>query len=106
MAKEDMLMVNTRDLKKLHVMKKVEEGALKQREAAELLRISERQVRRIVKRLKEEGVAGIAHKLRGRESGRSYSAEMKARVKVIAEFSGMQYSSHTDSGLDSGTCQQ
>ncbi|WP_420264902.1 helix-turn-helix domain-containing protein [Candidatus Magnetominusculus dajiuhuensis] len=83
MAKEDMLMVNARDLKKLHVMRKVEEGSLKQSEAAELLRISERQIRRIAKRFKEEGAAGIPHKLRGVESVRSYSAELKARVKVI-----------------------
>ncbi|MBF0488555.1 MAG: helix-turn-helix domain-containing protein [Nitrospirae bacterium] len=83
MAKEDMLMVNARDLKKLHVMEKVEEGSLKHREGAELLRISERQIRRIAKRFKEEGAEGIPHKLRGVESERSYSAELKARVKVI-----------------------
>jgi transposase len=90
MAKEDILMLNKRDLKKLHVMEKVEEGSLKQSEAAELLRISERQVRRIVKRLNEEGAAGIAHRLRGRESVRSYPAELKARVKEIyqAKYKG------------------
>lgn len=90
MAKEGMLMVSKRDLKKLHMMKKVEEGSVKQREAAEFLRISERQIRRIAKRFKEEGAAGIPHKLRGLESVRGYSAELKARVKVIyqAKYKG------------------
>ncbi|KWT75034.1 hypothetical protein ASN18_3261 [Candidatus Magnetominusculus xianensis] len=35
MAKEDIVMESKRDLKKLHVMEKVEEGSLKQREAKE-----------------------------------------------------------------------
>ncbi|KWT74870.1 helix-turn-helix domain-containing protein [Candidatus Magnetominusculus xianensis] len=55
-----------------------------------MLGISERQIRRIIKRLKEEGAVGIAHRLRGRESVRSYPWELKARVKGIyqAKYKG------------------
>ncbi|KWT79148.1 helix-turn-helix domain-containing protein [Candidatus Magnetominusculus xianensis] len=59
MAKEDIVIESKRDLKKLHVIEKVEEGILKQREAAEFLGISGRQVRRISKRFKEEGQRGF-----------------------------------------------
>ncbi|MBF0565894.1 MAG: hypothetical protein HQK89_11680 [Nitrospirae bacterium] len=36
------------------------------------------------------------------EAGPDFTAEICRGASLIAEFSGMQYSSHTDSGLDSG----
>jgi transposase len=70
MAREDIIMVRQRELKRLHVIRKVLEGALAQTEAAELVSLTERQIRRIVKRIREEGDEGIRHKSRGRPSNR------------------------------------
>ncbi len=70
MAGEDIIMLRQRELKRLHVIHKVMEGTLRQKEAAELASLSERQVRRIVKRIKEEGDEGIRHKSRGKPSHR------------------------------------
>ena len=66
MAREDIIMLRRRELKRLHVIHKVLEGTITQTEAAELVLLTERQIRRIVKRIREEGDEGIRHKsLRG-----------------------------------------
>jgi hypothetical protein len=80
MAEEDMIMVRQRELNRLHVIEKVLEGIIKQVEAAEILSLSGRQIRRIVKRIKSEGSRGIIHRSRGRPSNRRISQEMKERV--------------------------
>lgn len=70
MAGEDSIMLRQRELKRLHVIHKVLEGTLTQADAAGLISLSERQIRRIVARIREEGDAGIRHKSRGRPSKR------------------------------------
>ena len=71
MAEEDMVMARQGELKRLHVIEKVLEGIIKQVEAAEILSLSGRQIRRIVKRVRGEGSKGIIHRSRGRPSRRS-----------------------------------
>ena len=68
------------ELKRLHLVKQAVAGKLKQVDIAEVLRISERQVGRLVKRVKEFGDEGIIHGLRGRESNRRYSEEFKKDI--------------------------
>lgn len=70
MAGGDIIMVRQKELKRLHVIRKVMEGTLTQKDAAELASLSERQIRRIVKRIRQEGDEGIRHKARGKPSGR------------------------------------
>ncbi len=81
MTGKDIIMLNQKELKKLHVIKKVLEGVVKQIEAAEMLSLSDRQIRRLIKRVKVEGDAGIGHKSRGKSSGRKLP--MNIRDKVI-----------------------
>ena len=70
MAGGDIIMVRQKELKRLHVIRKVMEGTLTQKDAAELVSLSERQIRRIVKRIRQEGDEGIRHKSRGKPSNR------------------------------------
>ena len=70
MAGEDIIMLRQKELKRLHVIRKVMEGTLRQKEAAELASLSERQIRRIIKRIGEEGDEGIRHRSRGKPSKR------------------------------------
>jgi len=58
MAREDIIMARQGELRRLHVIEKVLEGILKQVEAAEILSLSGRQIRRIVKRIRREGSRG------------------------------------------------
>jgi transposase len=80
MAEEDMIMARQGELKRLHVIQKVLEGIIKQVEAAEILLLSGRQIRRIVKRIRSEGSRGIIHRSRGRPSNRRISDKIKERV--------------------------
>jgi hypothetical protein len=80
MAGEDMIMVRQGELKRLHVIQKVLEGVIKQVAAAEILSLSGRQIRRIVKRIRREGDSGILHKSRGRPSNRRIPHKIKNRV--------------------------
>jgi hypothetical protein len=80
MAREGILMVSQEELKRLHVIEKVLEGIIKQVEAAEILSLSGRQVRRIVKRVRNEGHRGVIHKSRGRPSNRRIPHKIKDRV--------------------------
>ena len=70
MAGGDIVMLRQRELKRLHVIHKVIEGTLTQRVAAGLLSLKERQIRRIVRRIRDEGDEGIRHKSRGKPSRR------------------------------------
>jgi transposase len=81
MAGEDTVVVRQGELKRLHVIRKVLERVIKQGEAAEILSLSGRQVRRIVKRIRTEGDRAIAHRSRGRPSNRRVPD--KVRDKVI-----------------------
>jgi transposase len=80
MAGEDMVMVRQGELKRLHVIRKVLERVIKQVEAAEILLLSGRQIRRIVKRIRREGDRGIIHQSRGRPSNRRTPDKVKGKV--------------------------
>lgn len=80
MAREDMIMASQEELKRLHVIRKVQEKVIKQVEAGEILCLSSRQVGRIVKRVKAEGARGVIHRSRGRSSNRAFADQVKARV--------------------------
>jgi transposase len=68
-TREDIIMVRQEEPRRLHVIHKVIEGTLTRKEAADLVS-SERRVRRIVSRTREERETGVCHKPRGRYSPR------------------------------------
>lgn len=80
MARRDIITMSQKELKRLHVIHKVVEGSLTQVRAAEVISLSERQIRRIVKRIGAEGDKGIQHRSRGKESNRKASKGLVARV--------------------------
>lgn len=80
MAREDMIMASQEELKRLHVIRKVLERAIKQVRAGEILSLSSRQIGRLVKRVKGEGDRGIVHRARGKASNRRMDEKVKVRV--------------------------
>jgi hypothetical protein len=80
MAGEDILMVRQKEIKRLHVIKKVLEKGIKQVEAAEILDLSSRQIQRIVKRVKLEGDKGVIHKSRGQPSRRRIPDTIRDKI--------------------------
>jgi len=84
MAGEDIIMVRQKELKRLHVIQKVLEKGIKGVEAAEILCLSSRQIRRILKRVRIEGDKGVIHKSRGRPSNRRIANTI--RDKIIRRY--------------------
>lgn len=80
MPGEDIIIMRGKELKRLHVIHKLNEKKIKQQEASELLGLCVRQVRRILKRVLKEGGIGIIHKSRGRPSNRLLSEDLKNRA--------------------------
>ena len=58
-----------------------------QAKAGEVLGISERQVRRLVKRVKEQGAKGLVHRNRGRPSPKKMTEEREEQIGLIIEES-------------------
>jgi len=83
MAGKDIIMATQEELRRLHIVQKVLEGGLKQVEAAEILSLSGRQVRRVVRRVRAEGDRGIAHRSRGKPSNRRFPEETKGKAIVL-----------------------
>ena len=65
---------------RLKVLQQVEEGHLKQVEAARRLRLSDRQVRRLQARVRSQGDRGIVHRLPGCRSNRKIGNALRERV--------------------------
>ncbi len=80
METEGMVVMSKRDLKRLKVIEQMMEKRIRQKKAAELLELSVRQIRRVLRRLESEGTKGVIHRLRGKGSNRRHPKEFKERV--------------------------
>lgn len=78
---EGILTMKEKEVDRIKIISQIGNSGLTVQEASELLSISERQLYRILRKIKVEGSKGIIHKLRGRESNRGYGK--KNREKVI-----------------------
>lgn len=63
-----VVLMSKRELNRIDILARLESGRLTPAAAAELLRVSERQVHRLQRRFREDGPAGIADRRRGRPS--------------------------------------
>lgn len=75
--------MNVGELRRLKVIQVVLEKKITQVEAGELLRLTDRQVRRITVRIKKGGDKGIGHRARGKPSNRCKPEEIKERVMKL-----------------------
>ncbi len=82
--------VSEREFVRAGVMKRIVSDEISSREAAELLCLSPRQVKRLVRRFRAEGARGLVHRSLGRRSNHARPADERARViDLIRErFSG------------------
>ena len=68
MAQKDVIQMSRKELQRFHIIQKVLEGVITQKEASQILSISDRQVRRFVQRVRNEGEQGVVHRARSRPS--------------------------------------
>lgn len=86
MADKDMITMSRRESKRLHLIHQALDRKITQVAAAEVLGLSARQFRRLIKRVRAEGDEGICHRSRGRASNRRIPRKLKGRVlKLFAE---------------------
>jgi transposase len=80
MARRDMIVMSIREVKRLKAVQSAIERHITQKAAASMIGLSERQVRRVVKAIREQGDKGIVHGLRGRPSNRRLPEAMREQV--------------------------
>lgn len=84
MAGEELIRMSKREVRRVGVIQQILEKKLKQVAGAKLLEISDRQIRRLVKVVKEEGIIGLVHKGRGRKGNRRIEEGM--RIKILKTY--------------------
>lgn len=77
---EELLTMSKKELTRTEVMKRIEEKRLRQKEAAEILGISERHVRRLLRAYRQDGERGLISKRRGKPSNNRMKSEVKQQV--------------------------
>ncbi len=80
LKKDKLITMSKKELTRLEVIQKIGEKRIKQKEAAEMLGISERHIRRLVRAYREHGEEGLVSKRRGKRSNHQMSAEKKEKV--------------------------
>ena len=80
MAGKDIIMATQEELKALYVIRKAIDKVITQKEAAEVVDLSERQVRRKVKRVRKECDKGIIHRLRCKRSNIRVPDKIKSKT--------------------------
>lgn len=68
MAEEDEIRMSTKEAKRVGIIEQVDKGEITQVKAGGIIGITDRQVRRILERYREEGIKGLIHRSRGHES--------------------------------------
>jgi hypothetical protein len=77
---EDRIAMSQRERDVLKVVQSVVDGKRSQAEAARLLKLSSRQVRRLQRKLKKQGDAALVHGLRGKPSNHRFDTALRAKV--------------------------
>jgi transposase len=80
MTTPDIILMSIKEAKRHSIIEQVSNGQIRQRKGAQLLGLSTRQVRRLVRRVRKEGPRGVIHRTRGRPSNRQTAPETRARV--------------------------
>jgi transposase len=80
MVGEGVFMMSREELRRVGVVQRVLDGEITQGQAAEVLGVCERQVRRLVRRVRDEGEEGLIHRGRGRSSSRALGGRLRRRV--------------------------
>lgn len=77
--------MSTKEARRVYVMEQVLEGKLTIKLAAEHLNLSERQVKRLKKGMREKGVAALMHGNRGRTPKHAIPKDIKDVVASLAQ---------------------
>ena len=74
---QERIGLSVRERERLKILHEIQQGHLRQVTAARRLRLTDRQVRRLLMRLRAEGDRGVVHRLRGKPSNRKTPYEVQ-----------------------------
>jgi len=77
---DELLTMSKTELSRLKVMQRLEEKSLKQKKAADMLGISERHIRRLLRGYRQHGDRGLISKRRGKPSNNHLKSEIKQKT--------------------------
>ena len=77
--------MNQDERDRLHWLKQVKDKKLTQKKAAELMKVSPRWVRKLVKKMKRKGDAVVVHGLRGRISNRKIAKKTQREPTALVQ---------------------
>jgi transposase len=83
MAEKDKVLMSQTESNRLYVIRQTLDKAITQRQAAEMLGLTDRQVRRIAGRVRSEGTGGICHKSRGKQSHNRIAEKIRDKAVTI-----------------------
>src|SRR5436309_9411011 len=76
----ERIALSQRERDRLHVLHELQQGRFTQFTAAQRMKLTARQVRRLLLRLREEGDRAVMHGLRGRPSNRKFAVSFERQV--------------------------
>lgn len=85
MVGEDTVTMSGKELRRVHVIRQVLDKQLTQVKAGALLGLTTRQVRRLLRRVEQEGDQGLVHRGRGKPSNRRIPEKRKAKALKLYE---------------------
>jgi len=85
MAGKDIIMATQEELKRLNVIHKVLDKSITQIEAAGILDLTDRHIRRMAERIAKEGDKGIVHKLRGQPAHNCTLDKVKTKTLSLCK---------------------
>ena len=77
---ENKIIMSKKEIDRISIMQKIMDKQISQVDAAKVMGISSRQMRRLVKRVRDGGIQNIIHQSRGVPSKRRLTEEMKSRI--------------------------
>ena len=77
---EELLTMSKKELTRKEIMQRLEEKRMRQSEAAEMLGVSERHVRRLLVAYRQQGASGLISKRRGQPSNNQITAKNKQKA--------------------------
>jgi len=88
---EEVFIMTKKEVYRSNIIQQVKDKQISQVKAAEILKISDRQVRNLLKILKSEGPKGLISKKRGKRSNNFIYQELKDEVIKLIPNSAKSY---------------
>ena len=83
MAGKDIIKMSLKELKRLKIIQEAIDRHITQKTAAPIIGVTERQIRRIIKAVRNEGERGVIHKSRGMVSNRKIPDKIRGKVLMF-----------------------